>query len=366
MSGFKKKPLNIGILAHVDGGKTTLTEQMLFISGAIRSIGRVDDGSAHTDFMEIERKRGISVRSASAFFSWKGQDVNIIDTPGHNDFSGEVQRAIRAMDLAVLVVSAVEGVQSQTEIIWKALCAAGIPAVFFINKTDRPGADIKYVMKEINDAFGIKLLAWDQHDRDVLIEAASVADDSLLEKYLDCGPCSISDEELYNSLGDAFYSRMTVPCVAGSALKGEGVSELLDFIVLLARNEESCTEAKLSGIIFKLEHDPVLGRVAYVRLYSGSLKNRDIVHNATAGTDEKVVQIRKMQGAKDKDTGRLSAGDIGAVYGLSSARNGDILGEGSMLPHGFDFACPMLRVKISPLDDDEYPALIICGRTAQR
>lgn len=182
MSVSGKRPVNIGILAHVDGGKTTLTEQMLFVSGAIRSMGRVDEGSAHTDFMDIERRRGISVRSASVFINWKGHDINIIDTPGHSDFSGEVQRAIRAMDMAVIVVSAVEGIQSQTEIIWKALSSAGIPAIFFINKTDRSGADSAYVMREISDDFGIKLFVWDESNRDSLIETASENDDSLLEK----------------------------------------------------------------------------------------------------------------------------------------------------------------------------------------
>ena len=120
----RKPSVNIGILAHVDGGKTTLTEQLLFTAGAIRQAGRVDDGSAHTDFMEIERERGISVRAASAFLDWKGQRINLIDTPGHSDFSGEVQRALRALDFAVLVLSAVEGVQSQTELLWKVLRAA--------------------------------------------------------------------------------------------------------------------------------------------------------------------------------------------------------------------------------------------------
>jgi len=358
MSVSGKRPVNIGILAHVDGGKTTFTEQILFVSGAIRSMGRVDEGSAHTDFMDIERRRGISVRSASVFINWKGHDINIIDTPGHSDFSGEVQRAIRAMDMAVIVVSAVEGIQSQTEIIWKALSSAGIPAIFFINKTDRSGADSAYVMREISDDFGIKLFVWDESNRDSLIETASENDDSLLEKYIDHGSCSISDEELYCTLHGIFYSRSAFPCLSGSALKGEGIVSLLDVIVRLAKDDESRPGDKLSGIIFKLEHDPVLGRVSYVRLYSGSLKNRDTVHNATAGTDEKIVQIRKMQGAKEKDTGKLSAGDIGAVYGLSSARNGDILGEEGSVPKEFDIASPMLRVKISPLDDDKYPALI--------
>lgn len=154
----RKEPWNIGLLAHVDSGKTTLTEQMLYMSGSVKKIGRVDEGNAHTDFMEIERRRGISVRAASAYLSWKGQPVNIIDTPGHSDFSSEVQRSIRAMDAAVLVVSAVEGVQPQTEVFWEALCSSGIPVIFFINKKDREGADLKRVLKEIEDSFGVALI----------------------------------------------------------------------------------------------------------------------------------------------------------------------------------------------------------------
>ena len=147
--------LNFGILAHVDAGKTTLTERMLFHSGAIRKAGSVDDGSAHTDPMEIERLRGISVRACSAQITHKGMDINLIDTPGHMDFSGEIERSLRALDNAVLILSAVEGVQSQTEVIWKALEALRIPVIFFINKTDRVGADIPRVMAQIKERLGV-------------------------------------------------------------------------------------------------------------------------------------------------------------------------------------------------------------------
>ncbi len=355
----RNPPINIGILAHVDGGKTTLSEQMLFLSGAIRSMGRVDEGSAHTDFMEIERTRGISIRSASAFFTWKGQDVNLIDTPGHSDFSGEVQRAIRAMDMAVLVVSAVEGVQSQTELIWKALRRIGVPVVLFINKTDRPGSNVENVIREINDIFGIMPAAWIADDRELRIEAIAETDDLLLEKYLEHGVGSISAEDLSSALLKEFYSCRFTPYLTGSALKGEGVYELLDLIASLAKNCGDLAGQEFSAVIFKLEHDNALGRVAYVRLFSGLLKNRDIIHNATSGTDEKVVQIRKIQGAKDKDIGLLSAGDIGAVYGLSSARNGDVLGDASMVPGEVEFAAPMLRVKIYPKEEKNYSVLAV-------
>ena len=189
----RKPPVNIGILAHVDGGKTTLTEQLLFAAGAIRQAGRVDDGSAHTDFMEIERRRGISVRAASAFYTWRGREVNIIDKPGHSDFSGEVQRALRALDFAVLVVSAVEGVQAQTELLWKALAEMSLPAVFFIHKTDRAGADAEAALRGIREVLGAAPVC--AGDQTALLEAVCETDDALLEKYLDQGAGAIAEAE---------------------------------------------------------------------------------------------------------------------------------------------------------------------------
>ena len=158
------------MLAHVDAGKTTLTEQMLFQARAVRSLGRVDDGSAHTDFTEFERRRGISVRAASAFLSWNGAKINVIDTPGHSDFSGETERAARAMDFAAVAVSAVEGVQAQTEVIWRALSKMGIPALFFINKTDREGADVDSVLAELAELTGRRPMRVPLHDRAALAE----------------------------------------------------------------------------------------------------------------------------------------------------------------------------------------------------
>ena len=355
MEAEKLPPVNIGILAHVDGGKTTLTEQLLFTSGAIRSAGRVDDGSAHTDYMEVERRRGISVRAASAFLSWKGRRVNIIDTPGHSDFSGEVQRALRALDFAVVVVSAVEGVQSQTELIWKCLDRMGVPALFFVNKTDRAGADVAAVLSEAKELLGVSPA--DASDREMLAEAAAATDDTLLERYLDGGADAISDEELWPILKKAFYKRKIFPYLTGSALKREGVEPLLDLIVSLA-DEGDRSGGDLSGVVFKLEHDALLGRLAWVRLYSGAMKNRDVVTDKTNGAQEKVVQIRKVQGSRETDTGELLAGDIAVVCGLASVRNGDVLGTGEFVPPECELAAPMLRVRITPQEDKDYPALV--------
>ena len=243
-------PLTIGILAHVDGGKTTLTEQMLFKAGAVRSLGRVDDGSAHTDFMDFERRRGISVRAASALLEWRGVKIYIIDTPGHSDFSAEVQRAVRAMDLAVIVVSAVEGVQSQTELIWRSIDKMGIPALFFINKTDRVGADVKSVMAEIGELTGTAPRLIDLEDKESLAETLAEYDDVALEKYFDEGAGAFSKDELDTLLRDSFYARKLIPALCGAALKGEGVEPLLELLAQLAKAQDAA--GPLSGVVFKV------------------------------------------------------------------------------------------------------------------
>ena len=355
----RKEPWNIGLLAHVDSGKTTLTEQMLYMSGSVKKIGRVDEGNAHTDFMEIERRRGISVRAASAYLSWKGQPVNIIDTPGHSDFSSEVQRSIRAMDAAVMVVSAVEGVQPQTEVFWEALCSSGIPVIFFINKKDREGADLKRVLKEIEDSFGVALIPSFSGEKRVIAEILCGINDDLLEKYVEKGPGSISEEELFESYMSSFSQRNVFPFVAGAALIGEGVEELLDLIELLARKKKKVdTECGLSAVIFKMKHDPQMGRVAYARLFSGSMKNRDLIYNASNNSYDKAVQIKKVTGAKEIDTGEASVGEIAAIYGLSSSRNGDVLGSCSQIRDEINITCPSMRVRVVPRSEKDYSVLL--------
>lgn len=354
-----KAPWNIGLLAHVDAGKTTLTEQILYISGSVKKIGRVDEGNAHTDFMEIEKRRGISVRAASAYFSWKGQPVNIIDTPGHRDFSSEVQRSIRALDAAVLVVSAVEGIQPQTEVFWEALSSSGVPVIFFINKKEREGADVKRVLRDIVDSFGVVLIPSFDNDKEIIIEPLTGTNDDLLEKYVEQGIESISEKELFEVYVSSFYKRDVFPFVAGTALVGEGVEELLDLIELLAHKRKiDDKEGGLSAVIFKLKHDPRMGRVVYARLFSGSIKNRDLVYNVNNDSYEKVVQIKKVRGLKEVDAGKVSAGEIAAIYGLSNSRNGDLLGSSSHIRNEIKIASPIIRVRVIPQSEADYPALL--------
>lgn len=345
------------MLAHVDAGKTTLTEQMLFQTGAVRSLGRVDDGSAHTDFTEFERRRGISVRAASAFLAWNGAKIYVIDTPGHSDFSGETERAARAMDFAAVAVSAVEGVQAQTEVIWRALSKMGIPALFFINKTDREGADVDSVLGELAELTGRRPARVPLDDRAALAETLAEHDDAALEKYLEEGAEGFSDEELASLLLECFYSKKLIPYVTGAALKGEGVAELLDLLAALAPRAGE-TEAPLSGVVFKVEHSPALGRVAHVRLFSGELKNRDALKFSPSGAEGKVAQIREVQGAKERDTGLLRAGEVGAVCGLPRVVCGDAFGDPSRVPPRAEMSAPLLRVKLTPPNDAAYPALV--------
>ena len=345
------------MLAHVDAGKTTLTEQMLFQAGAVRSLGRVDDGSAHTDFTEFERRRGISVRAASAFLSWNGAKIYVIDTPGHSDFSGETERAARAMDFAAVAVSAVEGVQAQTEVIWRALSKMGIPALFFINKTDREGADVDSVLGELAELTGRRPARVPLDDRAALAETLAEHDDAVLEKYLEEGAEGFSDEALASLLLECFYSKKLIPYVTGAALKGEGVAELLDLLSALAPRAGE-TGAPLSGVVFKVEHSPALGRVAHVRLFSGELKNRDAVKCSPSGAEGKVTQIREVQGAKERDTGLLRAGEVGAVCGLPRVVCGDAFGDQSLVPPRAEMSAPLLRVKLTPPNDASYPALV--------
>lgn len=397
---------NVGIVAHVDAGKTTITENMLFLSGKIRSMGSVDKGTAHTDWLEIERQRGISVRSASTSFIWNEIQINLIDTPGHVDFSAEIERSVRVLDGAVLVVSAVEGVQAQTELIWKALRNMKVPTIIYINKIDRMGSDVSRVLGEIKKLLSVRAVpiqtvtgegtadpeimemfsrnkpaaetAGKQPNKedyinieqsskvirenefvtflkDKLIEALAENDDELLNKYLE--GIAIEESILHDSLIRQTGKSMIFPVLFGSALKGIGVKQLLDNIANLLPTPAGSVQNPVSGIVFKLEHDKTMGRIAHIRLYNGIIKNRDVVYNATRDTYEKVNQIRKFIAPRYEDTGVLNAGDIASVYGLESARVGDCIGNAQGLPPECRMAAPLLKVQVIPQNESQYPQL---------
>lgn len=360
------KRINLGIVAHVDAGKTSITEQLLFHSGALRNAGSVDKGTAQTDFLNIERTRGISVRSASTVIKYNDVEINLIDTPGHMDFSAEVDRVLRVLDCALIVVPAVEGVQARTEIIFKALKKRNIPIIFFINKIDRIGADLEKVKSEISQYLSNNIITMQNAQTEVnasvcalnlsdMIEDIAEFNDDILEKYLSGD--KISDSEISSVLTNLVHSGTVYPMCFGSALKDIGIFELLNYIVLLMPKSLNNSN-ELSGVVFRVEHDDSIGRIAHIRLYSGELKNRDKVYNKRLNIEEKVTQIRKLYGNKHIDIGFLSSGDIGAVCGLSNAHVGDIIGSDIYVPKEYSLTTPLLRVRVFAESDMQYPKLV--------
>ncbi|QHT63598.1 TetM/TetW/TetO/TetS family tetracycline resistance ribosomal protection protein [Paenibacillus lycopersici] len=382
-AGTTIKLRNVGIFAHVDAGKTTTTEQMLYQSGHIRALGSVDAGTAQTDWMDVERERGISVRAAVTRFAWQDTPINLVDTPGHVDFLSEVERSLRVMDGAVLIVSAVEGVQAQTEIIWQALRELGIPTIIYVNKMDRIGADAKRVLAELHRllspgavpiaapigaeadfAGSVNLLdasemaghPWAEPERQRLLEAAAEQDEALLEAYLDGQP--LDERAAAAALVAGAHRGALFPVLFGSSNRGIGVKELMNAILAYLPAPSGSEEAPAAGVVFKMERDPVMGKIAYVRLYQGRIRNRDTVHNHTRDTQDKVTQIRRVHGQKSEDIGVLAAGDIAAVYGLSRARIGDVLGSPEGVPGEKRLAVPLLTVQVQWGSEADYPAVV--------
>ena len=380
---------NLGILAHVDAGKTTLTEQLLYLTGAVRNAGSVDAGTASTDSLSIEKSRGISVRTAAASTVWRDTAINIIDTPGHVDFAGEVERSISALDYAIVVVPSVEGVRAHTENILKALDSRSLPRLVFINKVDRAGSDLARVTDELRHLPG-------NHIYLPLMKISDEALDSVQVTFLKGDEfasavtealCDISDEAAEAFLSDEIlpYDRAcellretvadgtVTPVLYGSAKLSLGIRELADFIVDYMPSSARLATDGLSGVIFKIEHDKVMGKVSYIRMFGGQIKNRDAVTlldpskiaKPSAETDEnaaveleekppeveKVSQIRRFQGARTTDAGEVAGGDIAALCGLSSAKTGQFVGS-LALGDCYRLASPYLRVRVTPKSGD--------------
>ncbi len=341
---------NIGILAHVDAGKTTVTERILYLCGGVKSAGSVDDGTAHTDTLAVERARGISVKAASVSCAWRGTTITLVDTPGHADFAAEVERSLWALDGAIVVVSAVEGVQAQTELLFAALRRARIPVLFFINKVDRVGADRERALEEIRDVLGAP--AVNMWDEEALLEAVCETDDALLSAYLE-GETPHRDAVM-GALARAVRALALYPVLSGAALRGLGVEALLDAVVDLLPPPCVPEGQDLCGVVFAVSPDKTMGRAAQVRLFSGSLSNRQSVG------EQKVTQIRVLRGTRYEDRGALKAGEIGAVYGLEGVRAGDVLGDAALLPEGRmagGLARPLLSAKVEPEKESDLRAL---------
>lgn len=354
--------LNLGVLAHVDAGKTTTVEQLLYLAGGLRAPGSVESGNTQTDWLEIERRRGISVRTASAVLHYREVQINLIDTPGHMDFTGEVERALAALDAVILVVSCAEGIQSQTERFWKALREKCIPTLILVNKVDRAGCEPERVAEELRHGLSSAVIpvqrverpgssacavAPKRLDENALLELCAL-DDTLAERYL--GGEQIAEVEWDEALALQTCSGRAFPLLFGCMAQNVGGKELLEAVVRYLPKAESRPEGEVSGIVYKLEHDKAMGKIAHVRLFTGALRNREAVELHRQGVEpftEKVTQIRRVNGARQEDTGLLVGGDIAAVYGLSGARAGDAVGR-MVERAGWGWTTPLLSVKVQP------------------
>jgi ribosomal protection tetracycline resistance protein len=331
------RTLNLGILAHVDAGKTTLTERLLFTAGAIDHVGTVDAGTTQTDSLELERERGITIRSAVASFQIGDLAVNLVDTPGHPDFIAEVERVLGVLDGALLVVSAVEGVQPQTPLLFRALQRLRVPTLIFVNKIDRVGADPEGVVAVMRRRLAPGVVSVES-DRAGMIETLAEHDDAILDAFVrDDG--SLTDEALWRALAAQTRRAVVYPVFSGSAARGIGVDRMLSGIDELLAGDGGDPDAPVSGRVFKIERTHSGERVAYVRLFAGALRPRKRVRVA-GGEEAKPTSIRVFApaGAPRRDT--MLAGEMATVRGLGTVRVGDAIGEA---PPGEDVAARFPR-----------------------
>ena len=372
--------INLGIVAHVDAGKTTLTEQMLYLSGVIRAPGSVDSGTAQTDWMEIERRRGISVRSCATTLEWNGVQLNLIDTPGHVDFAGEVQRSLSVLDAAVLVISAAEGIQAQTEALWKALTSLKIPTLLCVNKIDRFGVSLDPLLQAIREQMTPNILPLQQvtgeGSREAAVQAMNWENSPLAEeaigftaetheeigqRFLQDLP--VSPQMLRQAVKEQVAKAQLYPLVYTAAAQTTGVEQLLDNICLLLPAAKREADGPLSGVVYKVEHDKAMGKVAHVRLFSGKIQNRDPVPLRGQSEDQagKVTQIRRVMGNRYLDMGSLMAGDIGALYGIPELKTGDVLGQ-APLRREYAMAAPLLKVQVFAQQQEQLTELVSAVR----
>ena len=382
---------NIGIMAHIDAGKTTTTERILYYTGKIHKIGEIDDGQATMDWMAQEQERGITICSAATTTYWKNYQINIIDTPGHVDFTAEVERSLRVLDGAVAVICAVDGVQPQTETVWKQADEFNVPRICFMNKMDRIGADFFGSMEDVQQKFGIEPLAlqipigegpdfegvidlikmkelrWSEQDEgetiteseisterlsdaqkwhDKLVETVAASDDNLMEIYLEGGEISV--EQIKTAIRNGTINRTFVPFVMGSARHNQGVQPLIDAIVdylpcptdvpaakgiKFKKDEQEnieipCDVSKMPlGLVFKIQYDREMGPLCYVRMYSGKISSGTQIFNVNKKKRERVNRILRMHADKSEPMDSLSAGDIAVFIGLKLAQTGDTIGS---------------------------------------
>jgi elongation factor G len=402
---------NIGIIAHIDAGKTTTTERLLFYTGKTHRLGSVDEGTTVTDWMEQERERGITIVSAAVTAMWRDHVINLIDTPGHIDFTAEVQRSLRVLDGGVVVFDAVQGVEPQSETVWRQADRYGVPRICFINKMDRVGASFERSVEMIRERLGanpialqipigfesdfegvvdlidMKAVVWEdelgakperiaisddlreraEQARVDMIEAVAEADDDLMVKYLDGD--ELTGEELRAAIRRATISNAATPVFCGSALRNRGVQPVIDAVIdylpspldvpsvraIKPGSEEEVTretsdESPLSALVFKIVTDPYVGRLAYFRVYSGKITKGSTVFNSSKQTRERVGRLIRMYADRREDVDEVLAGDIAAVLGMKDTFTGDTLCDAAnpVLLENISFPEPVISVAIEP------------------
>ncbi|MDR7443048.1 MAG: elongation factor G [Armatimonadota bacterium] len=402
---------NIGIIAHIDAGKTTTTERILFYTGRVHRLGEVDEGSATMDWMVQERERGITITSAATTCFWRDHRINIIDTPGHVDFTVEVERSLRVLDGAIVILSAVEGVQPQSETVWRQADRYRVPRIVYVNKMDRTGADFLRVVEMVRERLGANavpvqlpigaedgfrgvvdlvrmrsiiylddlgtrsdetaipedLLDRAREYRERLLEAASEVSDEVMMAYLEAQP--VSEALLKQAIRQGTISGKIVPVLAGSSFRNKGVQPLLDAVVdylpspldigpvrgsnpLTGEAEERPPDeqAPFAALAFKIMTDPYVGKLTYFRVYSGTLRAGSYVFNATKGTRERVSRILQMHANHREDIPEATAGNVVAAVGLRVTTTGDTLCDEAapILLEAMQFPEPVISVAIEP------------------
>ena len=371
--------LNLGILAHVDAGKTTLTERLLYAAGVIDEVGSVDDGSTQTDSLALERQRGITIKTAVVSFAVGDVTINLIDTPGHPDFIAEVERVLGVLDGAVLVLSAVEGVQAQTRVLMRTVQRLEIPTLLFINKIDRPGADVPRVLDAIGQRLTPAIIAMgaargqgtpqatfavpgrdEAAFSERLAEVVTEHDDALLAAYLEeLG--RVSYRRLARALAAQSRRGLVHPVFCGSAMTGAGLAELTDGITRLlpAADPSATVDGPVSGAVFKVERGPAGEKIAYARMFSGTLRVRDrVAAGRTAAA--KVTAISVFDRGQAAPGTAMAAGQIGKLWGLAGVQVGDAIGPAgarSVASQRHHFAPPSLETVAEPARPEDKGAL---------
>ncbi|CUQ34339.1 translation elongation factor G [Clostridium baratii] len=403
---------NIGIMAHIDAGKTTTTERILFYTGRTHKIGETHDGASQMDWMAQEQERGITITSAATFCQWKGYAINIIDTPGHVDFTVEVERSLRCLDSAITVLDAKSGVEPQTETVWTQADNYGVPRAIYVNKMDATGADFYACINSVRErlkanavAIQIPIGAEDtfvgmidlienvalihkddlgkdiergaipaelqdkaEEYRNLMIEAIAETDEELMMKYLDGE--ELTKEELKAALRKATINNEIVPVICGSSYKNKGVQEMIDLVVDylpspidipavkgisvddpdVELEREASDDAPMSALAFKIATDPFVGRLAFTRVYSGIMESGTYVLNSTKGKKERIGRLVKMHANSREEISELRAGDLGAIVGLKNTTTGDTLCDEAnpIILESMEFPEPVISIAIEP------------------